>query len=207
MQVGVTSFGVGCGDDGYPGVFARVSDQIDWINDVLYSGNVCENFCSECGTGAPSQTERHLLMGDFPDDASRCEVCNAFGASCAPAETEVFSCNNGCGIDWGYVNDAYCDCAECEDEFDFTCETCGGCPSPTDCGEYIECGDLMSGSYGSDGSEYGSEASCEQCVAEFVGVVGACACLLDSCEDILTFIPDGCGDCGDDAYQACFFGN
>jgi len=216
VQVGVTSYGFGCGDDGYPGVFARVSDQIDWINDVLYSGNVCENFCMECGTGAPSQTERHLLMGDFPADESSCEVCNAIfgteGASCDPdfdgSETEdAFTCNNGCEISPEYENDAYCDCAECEDERDFTCETCGGCPKPIDCGDYIECGDVMSGSYGSDGSEYGSEASCEQCVAEFVGVVGACACLLDSCEDILTFIPDGCGDCGDDAYQACFFGN
>ena len=32
-----------------------------------------------------------------------------------------FSCNDGCGISDNYVNDAWCDCNQCEDEDSFTC--------------------------------------------------------------------------------------
>jgi hypothetical protein len=43
-------------------------------------------------------------------------------------------CVDGCELVLDYVNDGVCDCAECEDEDPFTCETCReGCPA--DCGD------------------------------------------------------------------------
>lgn len=48
-----------------------------------------------------------------------------------------FKCNDGCDINDDYMNDGWCDCGECEDEDDNTCESCGGCP--TYCGGYERC--------------------------------------------------------------------
>ncbi|KAG7213775.1 hypothetical protein KM043_002996 [Ampulex compressa] len=35
MQIGIVSFGNKCGEPGYPGVYTRVSEYVDWINDNL----------------------------------------------------------------------------------------------------------------------------------------------------------------------------
>jgi len=39
IQVGITSYGIGCGDKNYPGVYARVASHTDWINSVLADYN------------------------------------------------------------------------------------------------------------------------------------------------------------------------
>ena len=50
----------------------------------------------------------------------------------------TFSCNDGCPISEDFIDDYYCDCSECEDEANWTCDTClGGCP--TDCYDYTYC--------------------------------------------------------------------
>ena len=55
-----------------------------------------------------------------------------------------YACNDGiCSIDASYVNDGSCDCSECDDEDDWTCDTCGGCPTSSQCqqGYYAVCSD------------------------------------------------------------------
>ena len=43
VLVGVTSWGFGCGEDGYPGIYARVTSQLGWIQDSIGGGHsLCE---------------------------------------------------------------------------------------------------------------------------------------------------------------------
>ena len=54
------------------------------------------------------------------------------------ASQTTFTCDDGCEINKGYVDDNDCDCSNCEDEAVFNCTACfGGCPS--ECGHYTHC--------------------------------------------------------------------
>ena len=54
-----------------------------------------------------------------------------------------FCCDDGCEIPATYEDDYYCDCAECEDEPSFTCESCRNVPEDCDylksCGSWRSC--------------------------------------------------------------------
>ena len=43
VQTGITSFGLGCGNKKYPGVYARVDHFMDWIDEVINKDNQQNN--------------------------------------------------------------------------------------------------------------------------------------------------------------------
>jgi hypothetical protein len=111
-----------------------------------------------------SNMRRELLSGEMPDFDSK---------------PSFFECTSGCEISSEYVDDDYCDCAECEDEApNYTCETCdAGCP--TECDGYT------------------------QCVSDESDVPFVCA---SGCEIVADFVNDNhcdCAECEDEPDYTC----
>ncbi|CAE7229411.1 MEP1 [Symbiodinium sp. CCMP2592] len=63
-------------------------------------------------------------------------------------ESLTFVCDNGWRIPFVFQNDNVCDCRDCDDEANVTCESCGACPFR--CGDYTNCVAGQSWLYGSD---------------------------------------------------------
>ena len=113
--------------------------------------------CSSSGSGwiIPSgwQDDDWCDCPDCQDEPRyTCETCGACPLTCG-ASAVCFEPQPSCGIegdipyfctstpgffiDSVWVNDFMCDCPLCEDEFNITCEQCGGCP--VFCNDYVPC--------------------------------------------------------------------
>jgi len=85
LLIGVVSFGQGCASPGYPGVYARISDEANWIKDT-----VCADYSLS--------------------SSKRPEFCNGIGAAATPSPTPVvepWCSTNETSIEFELTSDSY----------------------------------------------------------------------------------------------------
>jgi len=122
--IGVVSFGIGCAQAGYPGVYAEVSTVLSWVNQFVVN---CGDSTDDPGTGTPAPT----------DAPSGCASPNWKGDGYCDDENN----NAGCDYDGGDC------CNNTKPHWDHFCTKCECLePPPTttpvpceNSGEYCEC--------------------------------------------------------------------
>lgn len=67
MLAGVTSYGMGCGRNGVPGVYTKISHYVTWINIMSADGNLCQGI-------SPNILASNEMPGDQPVNTGVCGV-------------------------------------------------------------------------------------------------------------------------------------
>lgn len=88
---GVVSYGYGCADSDYPGIYAKVASQIDWLSSVIDT-NECDVGSCLCKTGYRGD-------GITCENINECEMgthmCDAFGACQDTDGSHTCKCHTG----------------------------------------------------------------------------------------------------------------
>lgn len=157
-----------------------------YVDDFICDCSDCEDesywTCESCSFGCPD------TCGDYTD-------CLA----------STFNCNDSCVIPKSYVDDSICDCSNCEDEYEWTCESCSsGCPDY--CGNFTYCRNIDSYTYGSSSSyHHDGTYECDDGCKILESYVDDSYCDCANCEDESRWTCESCHErcpanhsCGDD---------
>ena len=66
MLAGITSFGMGCGRNGVPGVYTKTSHYTNWIKAITQDGNFCQGLTSNILASVPVQSQSRAQSCGLP---------------------------------------------------------------------------------------------------------------------------------------------
>ncbi|XP_063951984.1 uncharacterized protein LOC135153396 isoform X1 [Lytechinus pictus] len=109
--VGSTSWGIGCAEPNYPGVYARISQYTDWIMDTMgFEDNPADECYFTCGDGTCLESDDVCNGVNDCADSSDENSCHDSTDEC------YFTCGDGTCLESDDVCNGENDCADFSDE-------------------------------------------------------------------------------------------